>query len=379
MLTTNVDVSDGLVNGARGEVVHIVTNNDNKVTTLLVKFDNSRVGLKSIQSSPYTVPLAKYEVVFPVKGRKGSEITRLQFPLTLAWATTIHKVQGLTLDEIVVDMKGGRFSPGQAYVAFSRVKTLPGLHILNFNSKAMKASSDVQSEMSRLNNKLLPCLPQMQCLSLPSNYMTISLLNVRSLVAKLADIEQDMCLKAADVLCFCETWLTASQASLNIPNHQVASRCDRQTCDNKGGAMIYSQMQTCHARSFTSPGIEVACTTVILPNANQMQVLVLYRSPSVQLQALTVLLSRLLQYISTTNMPSVILGDFNNDILSQPNSSIVSLMSNYGFTQLVTAPTTAKGTLIDHVYYNRPTSDIIVEVCDTYYSDHDIVYCSIPA
>ena len=97
-----------------------------------------------------------------------------------------------TLEEIVVDMKGGRFSPGQAYVAFSRVKTLPGLHILNFNFRAIKASSDVQSEMSRLNNKLLPCLPQMQCLSLPSNYVPMSLLNVRSLVAKLADIEQDV-------------------------------------------------------------------------------------------------------------------------------------------------------------------------------------------
>ena len=59
MLTTNIDVSDGLVNGARGEVVHVVTNNDNKVTTVLVKFDNNHVGLKAIQSSPrcatYTV------------------------------------------------------------------------------------------------------------------------------------------------------------------------------------------------------------------------------------------------------------------------------------------------------------------------------------
>ena len=144
MLTANVDVSDGLVNGARGEVVHVVTNDNNDPTSVLVKFDNNRVGLKSIQTSPYrsrfakAVPLNKYEVVFFAKGKRGSEIKRLQFPLTLAWATTIHKVQGLTLDEIVVDMKGGRFSPGQAYVAFSRVKTLAGLHILNFNSKAIK-------------------------------------------------------------------------------------------------------------------------------------------------------------------------------------------------------------------------------------------------
>ena len=78
-------------------------------------------------------------------------------------------------------------------------------------------------------------------------------------------------------------------------------------------------------------------------------------------------------------MPTVILGDFNHDVLNEPNSSIISLLSNYGFTQLVKAPTTAKGTLIDHVYYNKPTSDIIVEVNDTYYSDHDTVYCSIPA
>ena len=100
--------------------------------------------------------------------------------------------------------------------------------------------------------------------------------NLVPLVAKLADIEQDMCLKAADILCFCETWLTASQASPNILNHQVAARCDRMTGDNKGGAMIYSDMQICNTCPFTSPGIEVACTTVTLPNADQMQICLNY-------------------------------------------------------------------------------------------------------
>ena len=141
MLTTNVDVSDGLVNGARGEIVHVATTNrDSRFIHILVKFDNSEVGAKAKHASHYSnysdaVPLSRHETVFLARGKRGSEITRVQFPLTLAWATTIHKVQGLSLDEIVVDMKGGRFSPGQAYVAFSRVKKLKGLHILNFNPK----------------------------------------------------------------------------------------------------------------------------------------------------------------------------------------------------------------------------------------------------
>ena len=286
-------------------------------------------------------------------------------------------MQGLTLDKIVVDMKGGRFSPGQAYVAFSRVKTLQGLHILNFNAKAIKCSSDVQNEMARLNNKLLPSLPQLQFLSLPDNYVTITLLNVRSLVPKVADIEQDVCLKAAKILCFCETWLSSSQSTPTILSDQRVIRCDRQTGNNKGGSMICnpSQIKPSRTCTFTSNNIEVACSTLTLSNANKIQVFVLYRSPNVALQILLTTISRMLVYTSNADLPTLILGDFNED---QPNSSIVRLKSAHGYTQLVTTPTTDKGTLIDHVYYNKPTSDIILQVHDTYYSDHDTVYYSIP-
>ena len=104
-------------------------------------------------------------------------------------------------------MKGGRFNPGQAYVAFSRVKTLQGLNILNFNRLAIKKSNDVHSEMAKLNTKLLQTVHK---LKLYDNRVAIALLNVRSITAKLPDITKDDDLKRSSIICFCETWLTPS-------------------------------------------------------------------------------------------------------------------------------------------------------------------------
>ena len=53
--------------------------------------------------------------------------TYTQFPIVPAWAMTIHKAQGLTLDDVRIDLGHGAFSPGQTYVALSRARSLDGL------------------------------------------------------------------------------------------------------------------------------------------------------------------------------------------------------------------------------------------------------------
>jgi hypothetical protein len=75
----------------------------------------------------------KWEVIRfrynPERDRIESEVmgSFTQYPLRLAWAVTIHKAQGKTFEDVVVDFGRGTFAPGQAYVALSRCTSLDGL------------------------------------------------------------------------------------------------------------------------------------------------------------------------------------------------------------------------------------------------------------
>ena len=113
MLVNNVNVTDGLVNGAMGTVTHILmkkVGQQEQIDVILVHFDNARAGAMAVQKSVYkdidanSVPITRVQITFPVRGKKSYQASRSQFPLCLAWAITIHKCQGLTLSEIVIDM-----------------------------------------------------------------------------------------------------------------------------------------------------------------------------------------------------------------------------------------------------------------------------------
>ena len=155
MITTNIDVSDALTNGAMGFVSNIVMDTlSQDIKAILVVFDNSDVGEDERSRSLYkhinanAVPITRGQKGFQLKNKKSCQVTRKQFPLTLAWAVTIHKCQGLTLQEIVVDMcpSKGQFSAGQAYVAFSRVHELCKLHIVNYTHTQIRVSPNVAKE-----------------------------------------------------------------------------------------------------------------------------------------------------------------------------------------------------------------------------------------
>ena len=95
---------------------------DNLPVALLVKWDHYSGICLDGDLFPLT-PVTRYW------SDKGKNCSRTPFPVTLAWAITIHKSQGMTLCKAVVDIGKKEFSAGLTYVAYSRMKSLAGVAV----------------------------------------------------------------------------------------------------------------------------------------------------------------------------------------------------------------------------------------------------------
>ena len=124
-LRRNIDTKSGLVNGAIGSVLKITVNH------VTVQFDHI--------CDPYNVEMVRSRFMV----MKNFYVYRKQFPLILAYAVTIHKCQGLSLDCAIVDLSDDVFSEGMAYVALSRVRSLSGIYLTAFNPQSIMVSTKI--------------------------------------------------------------------------------------------------------------------------------------------------------------------------------------------------------------------------------------------
>jgi ATP-dependent DNA helicase PIF1 len=104
----------------------------------------------------YGVPVVKYSIsnqevpmgahIWPSENIPGIGVS--QIPLILAWALTIHKSQGATMDSAEIDVGSSIFECGQTYVALSRVKSLEGLYLTSFDVNKIKINKKVHEYYS---------------------------------------------------------------------------------------------------------------------------------------------------------------------------------------------------------------------------------------
>ena len=125
MLNVN-GIDEGLANGSRGIIIDFT--NDEKQNPI-VYFLNG----KTIEIKPKD---------YKIEEEKDSVIKK-QIPLIHAWAITIHKAQGMSLEYIETDIGNSIFEYGQAYVVLSRIKNLEGLSLINIDYSRIKANPKI--------------------------------------------------------------------------------------------------------------------------------------------------------------------------------------------------------------------------------------------
>ena len=125
VMCTKNNPKEHFVNGTLGRVVEFDEFSGNPI----IKLKNGR----SIEISPMDWSVEE-------GGKIKAKIT--QVPLRLAWAITVHKSQGMSMDAAVMDLSQV-FEYGQGYVALSRVRNLKGLYLLGLNEQALKVHPDI--------------------------------------------------------------------------------------------------------------------------------------------------------------------------------------------------------------------------------------------
>ncbi|XP_035700553.1 uncharacterized protein LOC118433080 [Folsomia candida] len=370
MITTNIDVSHGLFNGATGKLMGVIekplTSGGKAVKVVFMEFSDKLVGqlarsnnlelLKQLAIPLHWTPVFSETKALNSFGRyQGMEIVRRQIPLVAANAISIHKSQSLSIPNTVANIPTRGLRRDAIYVAMSRAPSLSGLFIggtFNAPRAIDTLRHPVALELSRLRK--LPFPYSLRYLPDQEDPNKIVFHNIQSFRAHCDDILADKNYMASDILCFCETRTLVSDM-VELPGFSILHRIDSPTIQSSIGTLVlrsdsyspiisdfqYSQGNLSFNKHFQ----------IVQWRQNNVRICMLYRSP--QYSTLTFLQDIRNLLISTKNTPVIVFGDFNLNFLAQDGCQMKQIFYSMGLRLITPAEYSTDGnTSIDACFSN---------------------------
>ena len=366
MVTSNIDVSDGLVNGAIGTVKYVERDptNKNRIKRIWMEFSDKNVGRKLRKSvisyvtsnniSSNFVPIKRRKLLIHSSRNGSGSVYRSQFPLVCAEAITVHKSQGATYEKIAIPFDY-KFNRSLLYVSMSRVTTLEGLYGLNSNFKQagiLKTNEidfkEEEYEKMRKRTKVPEFLKFYQKEKDYGESIVIGYQNVQSLLTHLEDVKSDYLLIDTDILFFCETH-TLEKDEITIPGFEIAARFNSDPFIRKNrGLIVYTKVHLEFINAIQNSQFEI-CTVRTL----HIQFFLVYFAPSMSNDRK---LESLIDFINSNKIMKhiiLLLGDFNVNFKSNDGENFIShIFKNIKLIKVSNQYTTKKNTEIDAVFSN---------------------------
>ena len=387
MVSTNIDIEDGLVNGSSGVLRQIDTyqvGNDLIVQRAWIEFDyptigaraRSRLGCRSLDGKALT-PITRVERELPTKtGNTLVRVNRCQFPLVICEAITIHKSQGQSYDQVVVDVSA-KMGLQLLYTALSRARSTAGLFLISEELKWPQPRSDqdkISVEMKRLEEEAKWTIPLPMVSAVRDGTLIIGYQNLPHLHKHAASVAADHNLSRCDVLCFVET----HSKGVQIEGFDFLAELPWTTGCH--GISLYSRdtsLQVKRKSSEVMPfGNKAHIEYMCIELSYGLQLLILYSSPKVPEKDALKTIIGLAASMDPTNNPLLVLGDFNLQLLSAQGTALVTQMKSIHLAKISPeGPSSDYRTTIDYAFASIPATSTFYE---SVFSDHKPIIIAIP-
>ena len=373
MLTANINIADSLINGSLGTVVDFIRRTVG-IIGILVQFDNEETGLLTRNANhhvmntnhPNATPISKASLEYYPRNQRstrnhGCKIKLTQYPLRLSWASTCHKIQGITIPEGSNLVCNGHENIPSAmqYVMMSRVSKIENLYLSkNFDFTKVRCIKSALKEKEKLDEKFSQRI---------FKKYDLVFMNIRSLRAHYEDLLCESIVTQTNLLCFAETWMYPNEDTslFNLPEKDA-----RFSSFGKGkGCCAYYSTKQClkHPKMYACEDFQIVGGIY-----NDIQIYVLYVSKGANFN---LIVHTLKDWI--TDGPVIVIGDLNYE--TSEENSLSKYLYSEGLVQIVKRPTHIDGGIIDHCYISKKwKTRIEVDYFFRHYSDHVAICLTFP-